>query len=98
MPGYNLLNARLHITQILEQPNGQDIIEEVAEDVAARDDTPASAVPDVIGYCINQYAEGQRLGLLADTHHIDYDVLGKAIEEVVARATEEAHDAGEEDA
>jgi len=91
MPGYNLLNARLHINQLRDKPDGQDVIKEVATDVAEREDTPASTIPDVLAYCINQYADGQRLGLLTKTHNIDYDVLGEAIEKVVARATEQGN-------
>ncbi|MDH5021696.1 hypothetical protein [Halobacterium rubrum] len=97
MPGYNLLNARLHIKQLRDRPDGQDVIENVAEEVAEREDTPVSAIPDVIAYCIHQYADGQRLESLTRTHHVEYDVLGQAIEEISAKATERTGGSCEED-
>lgn len=96
MVGYNLLNARLHINQLRDRPDGQDVIENVAEEVAEREDTPVSAIPDVIAYCIHQFADGQPLEALTRTHNVDHEVLGQAIEEVVARATEKTGESGEE--
>lgn len=83
----NLLNARFHIRQLQASADGEEVIEEVAERYATSDVTPSSTVEGVLAECIREYAGGQQPALLADRHHIPYNVLANAIDEVAERAS-----------
>lgn len=82
----SLLNARLHIKQLLDREDGDEVIQDVASQFASSDATPAATVGDVLAFCIREYAHGERVELLARGHGLEYEVLATAIGVVAERA------------